>query len=134
MKTTRQPWPPLPEKLPTIAALALALTLLGGAAREVFAHASMNKSNPSDGSVVKPGLDRIELEFTADMRLTLVRIESVVNASQVALGELPKTFVKSAQISTQPLSPGAYLVNWIGIGKDGHMMKGKFSFSVAGGE
>ncbi len=134
MKTISQPTKSRHEKLPALAALALALTLLGGAAKEAFAHAYLNKSDPSDGAVVTAGQDRIELEFTGDMRLTLVRIESVDNASQVTLGELPKSFVRSAQISTQPLSPGGYLVNWIGVGKDGHIMKGNFSFSVAVGE
>lgn len=138
MKTKSQPRNSRHEKLLTPAAFALVLALTlwgwGGAAKEAFAHAFLDKSNPSDGAVVKPGQDRIEMEFTADMRLTLVRIESIENASQVAIGELPKSFVKSAQITTQPLLPGAYRVNWIGIGKDGHIMKGNFSFSVAAGE
>jgi methionine-rich copper-binding protein CopC len=39
-------------------------------------------------------------------------------------------FANSYNVTVTPLEPGAYDVNWTGVAKDGHVMKGTLSFKI----
>lgn len=96
------------------------------------AHAKMKTSSPADGAVVMPGLVKISLNFSDPMRLTVVKINRVgETAVDIKVSELPKAFVSSADIGVPPLTAGRYAVEWIGVGKDGHLMQGAFTFDVS---
>ena len=111
-----------------VLAVALALQAVGSGAS---AHVKMNKTAPADGATVAPGLTEIRLAFDDAIRMTLVKITKLESKTAVpTTSQLPRKFVTKAKIAVQPLSPGQYKVAWIGVGKDGHVMKGAFSFSV----
>ena len=112
-------------------ALIIAFGVMAGAL-EGTAHVKMNATVPADGATVAPGLSEIGFVFTDAVRITLVKVAHKESATSVQqTSKLPKAFVTKAKIAVQPLAPGAYAVEWTGVGKDGHVMNGAFSFSVA---
>lgn len=114
--------------LASLAVLGLSLATPGSAR----AHAEMQKSVPADGAVVPPGLERIELAFSDPMRLTIVKVKRSADGKEVSPVEgMPKAFAPAAQLSVPRLEAGAYEVSWTGVGKDGHVMNGRFSFTVS---
>ena len=116
-----------------IAASILAFGLAGGLGQAAFAHTKVNKSIPADGATVAPGLSKIELHFAGKMRLTVVKINNAGSGEAVSPNSaLPAKFVSHVDIAVPPLAAGDYDVSWIGVGSDGHVMKGEFKFSVAG--
>lgn len=121
-----------PTGLPQLlVAFIVAVGILAGAS-EAGAHGKMNKTVPADGAMVAPGLAEIGFVFTDAIRMTLVKVTQQESEAAVALtSELPKKFVTKAKIALEPLAPGTYAVTWTGVGRDGHVMKGAFSFSVA---
>lgn len=115
-----------------LTATALLLVLAGSAA--VLAHAKMKASVPQDGATVAAGLSEIAMTFSHPMRLTLVRVHRSGAGQDVPLtGTLPKDFAGSAKVAVDALDAGAYEVSWTAVSEDGHVMKGHFSFTVAGG-
>ena len=112
------------------AVLAVVLALQAGGSG-ASAHVKMNKTVPADGATVAPGLTEIRFAFDDAIRMTLVKVTKQESKSVVpATSQLPRKFVTKAKIAVQPLAPGLYKVTWTGVGKDGHVMKGAFSFSV----
>lgn len=113
-----------------ISLLAFAIAISGSPA---FAHSEMNKSVPRDGETVPAGLSQIELKFTDDLRLTLAKIsrEPEQNAEDIAITRIPKAFTSHVTLSVPPLQAGDYKVTWTGVGKDGHVMSGAFTFVVS---
>ncbi len=117
-----------PSWFPVLLSVALGLLVAGAQAN---AHVKMNKTIPADGASVAPGLAEISFAFTDAIRIMLVKVtqqESKVTVPPAS--KLPRTFVTEAKIAFEPLTPGTYAVMWTGVGRDGHVMKGAFSFSV----
>lgn len=110
--------------------LAFAIAISGSTA---FAHSEMNKSVPKDGETVAAGLSQIELKFTNDLRLTLAKISREVGkgAEEIAITRIPKAFTSHVTLSVPSLQAGDYEVTWTGVGKDGHVMSGSFTFTVS---
>ncbi len=95
------------------------------------AHAKMVNTMPADAAEVKSGLSAIAMNFNKPMRLTVVKIvRNANNKPQAMTATLPRTFSKSLDVAVEPLDAGNYDVNWSAISSDGHVMNGKFSFSV----
>lgn len=117
-------------RIANLAAAILCLVLTGTG--PASAHAKMKSSVPADGASVAAGLQQIELTFSHPMRLTLVRVHRRTDDGDVPLqGALPKAFSDGAIVSLTPLTAGAYDVSWTAVSKDGHVMKGSFTFKVA---
>jgi methionine-rich copper-binding protein CopC len=115
----------------TLAAALLWLVAAGAGA--ALGHATMTASVPGDGATVATGLTQIELTFSHPMRLTLVRVQRGGDAADVALqAPLPKGFVDRADVAVEALPAGAYEVAWTAVSEDGHVMTGRFAFTVAG--
>ena len=113
-----------------IGALPLLIAMAGS---DAIAHSEMNKSTPADGETVAVGLNQIELKFTDDLRLTLVKIsrESEQDSGGIAITRIPKAFTSHVTLSVPPLKAGDYKVTWTGVGRDGHVMSGAFTFAVS---
>jgi hypothetical protein len=110
-------------------AFAVVLVVAGIAA--ALAHAKMNASIPKDGETVAAGLSEIQLQFSKPLRLTLIHVRRVEGQKEITVSsELPKSFVDSANVAVDALQAGSYEVSWTAVSKDGHVMKGSFTFSV----
>ena len=121
-----------PTGLPQLLVAFIAAGGILASASEAGAHGKMDKTVPADGAMVAPGLAEIGFVFTDAIRMTLVKVTQQESEAAVASTfELPKKFDTKAKIALEPLAPGIYAVTWTGVGRDGHVMKGSFSFSVA---
>ncbi len=117
-----------PSWFPVLLSAALGLLV---AAPQASAHVKMNKTIPADGASVAPGLAEIRFAFTDAVRITLVKVtQQESKVTVLPASKLPRTFVTEAKIAFEPLTPGTYAVMWTGVGRDGHVMKGAFTFSV----
>lgn len=116
-----------------LARMAAAALLVVAGAGAALGHATMTTSVPGDGATVATGLTQIELTFSHPMRLTLVRVHRGGDNANLALqAPLPKGFADRAEVAVGALTSGAYEVAWTAVSQDGHVMNGRFAFTVAG--
>ena len=116
--------------------IALSLALLAAPiladAPGARAHAGLTNSTPAAGESVAAYISRISLEFSRDVRVTLVQVVPSGSSQPVDLqSELPGAFADVVTVSVPALTAGAYQVRWAAIAKDGHVMDGRFRFTVA---
>jgi methionine-rich copper-binding protein CopC len=104
---------------------------------QLIAHSQLQSSEPSDKSVVDVAPNEILLTFNQPIRLTTVFMQKE-NQQKVKINlkgnkELQTSFRLSTAFQNSDDSidqSGQYSIEWRGIGEDGHIMKGKFSFEV----
>jgi hypothetical protein len=98
-----------------------------------FAHAKLESSSPQANSVVSPAPAQVRLQFSDPLELPFSKIKLVDESGAV---------VTPAKITADPANPkvlvapvpalkaGAYRVQWSTVTRDGHKVKGEFSFRV----
>lgn len=111
---------------------ALASVLLPTAA---LAHGKLARSNPAAGARLTAAPTALRLTFTEATELAVTRVQllgaggrAVAVGPVVAGGDAGRTVVAAVRA---PLAPGAYTVVWQMAGRDGHPVRGRFSFVVA---
>ena len=104
------------------AAFAAALLLPGAA----LAHTALESSVPAEGETVAGPVAQVELSFGDGIRLTRVEVEGPDGMTELDIAALEG----SVFIAPADLGPGAYELSYIGLGPDGHPMKGAFGFEV----
>lgn len=110
---------------------AFIIVMLLTSPASLFAHSKMTRSVPDNGAIIENIVSEISLSFTKPIRLTVVQLIKLPEGKNLSfLSQLPKTFVKDVKLTVNPLDTGMYQVQWIAMGKDGHIMRGTFSFSV----
>lgn len=97
-------------------------------------HFGLARSVPPADSTVQVPQTSVELWFTekprdgsVSVRITDAAEEPVPTGASALDPEVP-TYLRTPFIS--PLKPGKYTVHWRGVGADGHVVRGSFSFSV----
>lgn len=97
------------------------------------AHVSLERSLPASNSQVSPPPDSIQLWYNGAVEAAWSRIE-VADASGTRVHTGTATHIgndnRSLRIGLKPLPSGAYTVKWNSVARDGHRIKGTFSFSV----
>lgn len=94
-----------------------------------FAHSKLDITIPEDGAIVEDIPQSIELSFGKSIRLT--KVEVIYDETAQGLDLEGKTsFTTKFSIPFLGKENGKYQINWRGLGKDGHAMKGNFSFEV----
>jgi methionine-rich copper-binding protein CopC len=103
-------------------------------ATPVWAHSSLDHSEPKNGAVLKQAPPEIRMWFTEPIKAGLSTIEvRDANGKQVdqrdlrADGKQP-ALVHLSLITT--VAPGTYKVTWNAVAQDFHVSKGSFSFRV----
>lgn len=117
-------------------ALALALLFIGAtaAATPRAFHFELTRSAPADNATVQH-VSEVRLWFSEAPEEKTVSIH-VLNAAGDpvhtgnAMPDAEDSSVFSAAVP-DGLAPGAYTVSWRGMGDDGHVVRGTFSFDVA---
>ena len=112
--------------------LLCTLTLLSGAVI-AQAHTHLQKSNPTDGSVVSTPPSHVVLTFSEPVRVTAAWIQKN-DGPKEKLGPLPGQSSAAATLALPSLTPGTYLVSWRAAGDDGHVMPGQLHFTVSAGD
>jgi len=107
---------------------AIAMPLLMTMAVTAQAHTHLEGSVPADKSrVAAPAA--IELHFSGAARVTALTLQKG-SEEPVALKSLPTKAAADVSVPVSRLAAGDYVVNWRVVGDDGHVMSGKFGFTV----
>ena len=125
---------PVPGAL-TPAVLGLALVLATGAARPALAHAELRASEPAEGAVLSAPPGCIALSFTEPMQVTSLRLLDDAGRERPLRREGARTAATAETRAgmPDPLTPGAYRIEYRGLSADGHVGGGVVRFRVEGG-
>lgn len=107
--------------------LAAAIAISSGTA---MAHSPLELTVPSNEAKMTAEPETIDMTFKKGIRLTKV---SMTHANHPAVSlELAgaKGFITEYSLPMQKMGPGIYLIEWRGLGQDGHTVNGDFTFSV----
>lgn len=122
----------MPKFNSVVAALSLALTIVFGWSW-VQAHTKLERSEPMEGATVAAPVKQIQIWFNQKpdgkvSRITLTGPSGVVKTSDARVKD--ETSITASVEADTP--NGKYSVAWQTAGKDGHVQKGEFSFTVLG--
>lgn len=97
-------------------------------------HTELKSSSPGKDEILRTAPREIRLTFTARPEVTLSDIKvSTTAGAAVALGKAARG--KDSLSIVAPIQgampDGAYTVSWRTAGKDGHVIRGRFGFSVS---
>jgi methionine-rich copper-binding protein CopC len=115
--------------LPALRAIGLATALAGTA----FFHNRLEKSAPAADEKLVTAPKEIRLWFHEKPEAALTTIAVVgTDSTKVATGKVHTTDdpLLVAAAVTGAIAPGGYIVRWKTSGKDGHVIKGSYSFRV----
>jgi methionine-rich copper-binding protein CopC len=102
--------------------LAMALSAVA------VAHTQLETSVPTDKSRVQAPA-AVELRFSEAALLTALTLQKGKDAA-TTIKPLPATASKHFAVPMPKLAAGDYVVNWRAASDDGHVMSGKFGFTV----
>lgn len=119
-------------------AVVAAAVVLAVAPSVALAHTRLVASNPAADSRVAAAPRELRLTFSEKSELAVSRVQLLgPDGKAVALaplaaapGDSGRTMVASVRA---PLAPGTYTVVWQVVGRDGHPVRGRFSFVVGSG-
>lgn len=103
------------------------------AAPAALAHAKLEASSPQANSIVSPAPAQVRLQFSEPLELPFSKVKlvdeqgAVVAPSKIAVDPANA----KALVATIPsLHAGAYRVQWSTVTRDGHKVKGEYTFRV----
>jgi copper resistance protein C len=105
--------------------LIVPMLLIAAAAQ---AHTHLLSSTPANKSHISAP-KTIELRFSAAARLTALSVQQGTTAPRL-IAPLPTQIAKDFSVALSALTAGDYVVSWRVAGKDGHVMSGKFGFTI----
>ncbi|SFR39255.1 copper resistance CopC family protein [Litoreibacter janthinus] len=95
-----------------------------------MAHSPLDATTPANESIVSEMPSEVLLDFKGDIRLTRVSITHAdAHSVDVDLGD-QTTFTQKFALPMHDMGAGTYVVEWRGLGADGHALNGTFSFTV----
>ncbi len=106
---------------------AAAIAILATAA---FAHSPLETTIPAHEASVAEMPEEIIMGFNGNIRLTRVSMTHADDPSADLDLDGFSGFISDYAIPMQPMGPGVYIIEWRGLGDDGHAMHGSFSFTV----
>ncbi|MBF7689805.1 copper resistance CopC family protein [Acinetobacter pollinis] len=105
-------------------------TVLFASASSVFAHVQLESATPEINASVTTAPSKITLNFGDEVMLMSMKvIDSQKNSIPVDYS-MDHSMKKSFDIPVTGLTQGKYMVGWAAMGKDGHHMKGTYTFSI----
>jgi copper resistance protein C len=112
-----------------IARIALALLLLA-AAPMLWAHAEVTETWPEKGASVEGSPEVLGVAFNEEMRLTVFEVSGPNGAVPLESEPGREAAATFKFVPAEELVAGDYTVNWRGLAADGHLMSGRFAFTV----
>jgi methionine-rich copper-binding protein CopC len=98
-----------------------------------FAHAKLESSTPPANAVVSPAPTELRLQFNERLELPFSKVKLVDERGAVIEASKPAADganLNSLVAKVPALHAGAYRVQWSTVTRDGHKVKGEFSFRV----
>jgi hypothetical protein len=111
-----------------MSAVAAGAMLMSGLA---WGHAKLQSTVPAaDATVSAP--KAITLDFNEEVRLAVLTLTTAGKAVPVKV-DSGAAAAREVSVALPALGPGVYQVSWSAMSSgDGHVVKGRFSFTVAG--
>jgi copper transport protein len=111
----------------------IAIAALIAAAAPVWAHAELDQTQPAAGSTLVSAPDQVRLVFSEGVAVGAQGIV-VLHADGSALPGVRAVAAGSTVTAKLPTDapPDTYVVHWRALSDDGHLVKGTFSYVVAG--
>ena len=104
--------------------------LIGIWAIGAIAHSPLDATTPANEATVTEMPTEVLMDFKDDMRLTRVAITHAdTHSMEMDLGE-QTDFTQEFSLPMHGMGTGVYVVEWRGLGSDGHALNGTFSFTV----
>lgn len=100
------------------------------AATGATAHSPLNATTPANEATIAAAPTELTLDFKGEIRLTKVSITHAPHDSVDLDLSGTKGFISDYTLPMKGMGNGAYVIDWRGLGKDGHPMKGSFTFTV----
>ena len=96
------------------------------------AHSPLTSVTPADGAQLTKAPQTIEMRFRDPSRLVRFALAGDGDGTDVVLGD-DHLMVESADhtVTLPPLTAGRYIASWRAMSEDGHVIKGRFAFTIA---
>lgn len=94
------------------------------------AHSALEMSVPAAGETIAAAPEALEMTFKKGIRLTKVSLTRMDNPSVLLDLTGSKGFITDYSIPVNLTDIGNYLIEWRGLGQDGHVVTGDFTFEV----
>jgi len=95
-----------------------------------MAHSPLDATTPANEATVAEMPTEVLMDFKGDIRLTRVTITHAdTHSMDMDLGE-QTAFTQEFALPMHNMGAGVYVVEWRGLGDDGHALNGTFSFTV----
>lgn len=111
--------------------LGLGLLAALFAVTAAFAHTGIKASNIKNGATLDAVPPAFTFEFGQAVGLAAIDLHTAAGAKVALDYKPPKAMAKSFSIPLPRLAPGAYIIKWRAVAKDGHPMSGEIRFSVS---
>ncbi len=99
-------------------------------ATSALAHSPLDSTTPANEAVVTQMPTEVLIDFKGSIRLTRVSITHAdTHRMDMDLGE-QTAFMQEFALPMHDMGAGTYVVEWRGLGDDGHALNGTFSFTV----
>ncbi|MGB0901221.1 copper resistance CopC family protein [Halocynthiibacter sp.] len=104
--------------------------MIGIWATGAMAHSPLDTTTPTNEATVTEMPTEVLMDFKGDIRLTRVAITHAdTHSMDMDLGE-QTAFTQEFTLPMHDMGAGVYVVEWRGLGADGHALNGTFSFTV----
>jgi len=104
--------------------------VIGLWATGVMAHSPLDGTTPANEATVTEMPVEVLMDFKGDIRLTRVSITHAdTHSMEMDLGD-QTAFAQEFILPMHDMGAGLYVVEWRGLGSDGHALNGTFSFTV----
>ena len=104
--------------------------MIGIWATGAMAHSPLDATTPANEATVAEMPTEVLMDFKGDIRLTRVTITHAdTHSMDMDLGE-QTAFTQEFALPMHDMGAGVYVVEWRGLGDDGHALNGTFSFIV----
>lgn len=112
------------------AVILTVLLLAFAAAAPVLGHAELDTSDPADGAVLDTPPTTITLTFTEGLDASKSSFRVVLDGTDVATGKADEDGSEVMQATNLDLAPGDYVIRWTSSADDGHIERGRLTFTV----
>jgi len=104
--------------------------MIGMWATGAMAHSPLDGTTPANETTVTEMPAEVLMDFRGDIRLTRVSITHAdTHSMEMDLGD-QTAFAQEFILPMHDMGAGLYVVEWRGLGSDGHALNGTFSFTV----
>ncbi|ONH56287.1 copper resistance protein CopC [Frankia sp. CcI49] len=119
---------PAPAALTALLLLVLAALL--AAPRAAWAHSTVLRTEPGDGSTVNAPPDRISLVFNEPVWTDYATVVVTGSDGRTLQTGPPQVIETTLTVPLRGATPGGYHVTWRVVSADGHPITGEFSFTA----